>query len=215
MSEQCVCGAVIDQEECQCSVQSTDTVQVDGSGRTGNPLLFYPKLDPDPDNLITCESDGLLMAPPTELSDPPQCHATRNSNLSVANRTLTVVTLNQDRYDTDSMHSIVTDTERIVFNTPGVYLCTLSAAWDNSVLTGDRSARIKKNGRSLLAGAERRALGITTENLGLQVCAVEYFEQGEYIHAEVQQSSGGALNLLSTRYSPNLTAKWLRGNPLD
>lgn len=206
------CGTVIDNDECQCSVVSSDTIEVTGSGKTGKPFLFDTILNPDPNNLLSIAVDGLLGKLPDDLIVPPQAYAYRSTNQSLANDTNTIITLDSERYDTDGMHSTVTNTERLTFQTAGLYLCIFRCAFAGNV-TGDRWAYLRRNSRWIMAGQARKALNTITFEMDMCVVSVEAFAAGEYIHAEAKQDSGGALNVVADRSSPILTAKWLRSDP--
>lgn len=213
MSDQiCTCDLSIDNSVCQCSVVSSYTVAVDGSGRTGRPTTLTPILNPDPDNMLTCESDGLLEKLPDDLLVPPQCRVFHSVPQAIADDTNTILAMNSETYDTDGMHSNVTFNERITFQTNGLYLCTLRVAFAANV-AGDRWAYIRRNAREIIGGQARKALNTITFDMDFTVTVVEYFAVGEFIHAEVKQDSGGALNINAEPASPILTAKWLRGNP--
>lgn len=212
MTEICTCQTTIDNSECSCSVVSSDGITVNGRGTVANPFTFDPRLDPDADNLITCEADGLLLKLPLVLRTPPQAYAYNSVNISITDDTNTIVTLDSERYDTNTMHSLVSNTERLTIVTTGIYRFTFKVAWAGNV-TGDRWMYIRRNGREIMGGSARKAPNSAAFELGMQAVIVEFFEAGEYVHGEVKQDSGGALNLLGNRYSPILTAKWMRGTP--
>lgn len=214
MTNPCTCDITIDNDVCSCSVVSSDGITVGGRGTEANKFTFTPDLDPDEDNLITCAADGLLLELPLVLRVPPQAAAYNSANISIVDDTNTIVTLDSEYYDTDTMHSTVTNTERLTIVTTGVYRFTFRCSWAGNV-TGDRWAYIRRNGREIMGGSARKALNSASFELGQQVVIVEFFEAGEYVHAEVKQDSTAALNLLGNRYSPILTAKWMRGTPYD
>lgn len=208
----CVCGNVIDQDECQCSLASSDCITVDGSGNL-NPLTFSPRRDPDTDNILTCEADGLLVQLPSYIAVPPRAVAYHNANQSIANDTLTVVSLNSEYTDTPGgMHDTVTNNSRLTIVTAGIYILNFVGAFAGNI-TGDRAAYIRKNGNETIAGDEKRALSSATPECGVRVKTHEYLMAGEFIEAVVKQDSTAALNLLATRYSPVLSACFRRLPP--
>lgn len=205
------CGTEIDNDQCQCSVADSDCITFDGSGRT-NPLVAQPRLDSDEDNLITCEPDGLLMQLPSYVLSPPRCQAYHNANQSIANDVDQVVSLNSERYDTDTMHNTVSGTSRIRFNTAGIYVVTFQCSFAGNA-TGDRKAFIRKNGQLPLGGVEKLPPASASIEASLCITIQEYFTTTDYIQPIVKQDSGGALNLLATRYSPVFTATFRRLPP--
>lgn len=209
MSEQvCECGA-IDFTECGCSLTDSDCITIEGSGNL-NPLTPIVRYDPADDNLASSSTGMLVKLPPNILS-PPRCSAYHNANQSINSDVGTVLSLNAEYYDTDTMHDTSTNNSRVTFMTTGIYLVTFLCAWEGNT-SGDRLSLIRKNGNEFLGGVARRALNSATYELGMSVTVQEFFEEDEYVEAYVRQDSGGALNLLATRYSPILSATFRRGS---
>lgn len=206
----CPTCAVIDQDACQCAVVDTDCFTVAGSGSADNPLAVTASFDPDPNNLLSCSAAGLLAQLPLALRTPPKCQAYNNANISLADGDGTVVALNSERYDNGAMHDTVTDNSRITFTTAGIYIVTFNCAFAANA-TGDRSAYIRKNGQDFIAMSQKH--GFATQECGMSVTVHERFEVGEFVEAIAKQDSGGALNLLATRYSPILSVRYRRGLP--
>lgn len=208
----CVCGTEIDNDECQCSLCSSDCIDVIGSGSALNPWEPSVIFDPDEDNLATCAGDGFLVQLPSYIIDPPRCQAYHSSNTSLTNDTSTVLALNSERYDsTGSMHDAVTNNSRITIVTSGIYIVTFLCAFAANA-TGDRQALIRKNGNEFLGGDEKKAASASFET-GMQATVQELLYAGEYLESVAKQDSGGALNVLATRYSPILTAQFKRRPP--
>lgn len=201
------CG--LERSEFDCAFIESDCIRPDGRGSALNPLKLIPKLDPDPDNLMSHGASGLLARLPLAIRTPPKCQAYASANTSIANDSGTVVDLDSERYDNDTMHSAVTNTSRITFNTAGLYVVTFVASFAANA-AGDRSAFIRKNGSEFLAMNQKKAVNSATVETGLGVSVQAMFDAGEFVEAMVQQDSGGALNLLATRYSPILSVRYRR-----
>lgn len=215
MSIFCTCGAAIDPEEFACSVCGSDCLDILGSGSVTNPLYAETLLDPDPDNLATCEADGLLVELPVEITNPPRCQAYHNANQSLATDDLSVLALNSERYDwsVTAMHDTVTNNSRITMPVDGVYIVTLTGAFAANA-AGDRAFYIRKNGREIIGGAERKPPSAAFES-AMTVVVQEAFRSGEYVQALAKQDSGGALNVVVQRWSPVLTVQYRRRHPDD
>lgn len=207
----CTCGA-IDFTLCQCSVDSSESIDIKGSGNL-NPLHPYTTLDPDDDNLMT-EDPALLTKLPSYVISPPRCSAYNNAALPIATDQGVVVTLNSEYFDlpNNDMHDTVTNNSRITIVEPGIYRVKFVCAFAGNV-TGDRAANIRKNGYDFIAGDEKKALVSASLETGLNVATQEWFEEGEFIEAIVKQDSGISINLNATRYSPILTAVFRRRPP--
>jgi hypothetical protein len=106
------------------------------------------------------------------------------------------------------MHDNTTLNSRITIVTAGIYVVTFVCAVEDNG-DGDRQALIRKNGNEFLGGNEKKAASAAFET-GLNVTIQEALLAGEYLEAIVKQDSGTGLDLLSTRYSPVLTAQFRR-----
>lgn len=206
----CTCQAV-EELDCWCSHEDSDVITWDGSGN-GTALEALLTLDPDTDNIWSKSAAGQLVKLPLEVRTPPSCQAYNSSNISIPNNDGTVVTLDSERYDTDSMHSTSVNTSRITFTIPGIYIVTFVCSFAVNV-TGDRQALLRKNGSEFIAGHEKKALVGVSAECGLQVTAVEFFCEDDYVEAVVKQDSTAALNLVGARHSPILSAHYRRGVP--
>lgn len=146
----------------------------------------------------------------TFLGDPPRVSAYRSSNLSISNASETIITLNAETYDTDSMHSTSSATGRLVAATAGLYLCRLRAYFAAST-GGYRQARIYLNGVGVDLIDEDTNDNPSSGTSTSLFCEVEQFlGVGEYVEASCYQSSGGALNLLgSGQRLTRFTARWV------
>ena len=51
-------------KECYCAVIGSDCVAVVGTGTVSSPYQVSPIISPDPDNILACANDGLLVEPP-------------------------------------------------------------------------------------------------------------------------------------------------------
>ena len=127
-----------------------------------------------------------------------------NANLSIANNTVTALTMNSERSDTDGMHSTSVNTSRLTCVTPGTYIITGNAAFASNA-TGIRVLSIRANGTTDLAKVDSDA--VATDVTVLSVSKVVTLGVGEYVELTVYQNSGGNLNVqANTNYSPEFTA---------
>lgn len=207
----CECGTIIDNEECQCSLCASDCIDVNGSGSALNPWEPEVVFDPDSDNLASCASDGFLVQLPSYVTDPPRCQAYNSTNTSLTNDVSTVLALDSERYDSGGMHDVTTLNSRVTIAIDGIYIITFLCSFAANA-AGDRAALIRKNGNEFLGGDEKKPTSASFET-GMQATAQELLYAGEYLECVAKQDSGGALNVLATRYSPILTAQFKRRPP--
>lgn len=145
----------------------------------------------------TWQQEGLFF-------DPPACQAFHNTTQTALTGTVTTLLFNSERFDTDSMHSTVSLTDRITFNTAGIYVLTLKLFWDNNAV-GIRFIGIFLSGATAITSQR-----IVAANESEQTISEIYkFAVGDFINAQVFQTSGGT----RTVGSPELSACWIgRGN---
>ena len=137
----------------------------------------------------------------------PSCRAYNNANISINNNTTTELTFNSERWDTDEIHSTVTNTGRLTCKTAGIYSVFASVSFAANA-TGIRELRFLVNG-SVTHGSVRLAAAssgktnlVSTVQLSLAV--------NDYIEVQVFQSSGGNLNLeYDAQFSPEFGMTYL------
>lgn len=189
---------------CNCNTVSTDCLVWSGDGSADDPYVLDFVLSADGDQLASCTTSGLFAEVPASVSEPPTAQAYRSSHQSIANNTLTTVVFNVELWDTDTMYSTATNTERLTFTTAGTYIVTACLAWNKDV-DGDRIAQIRKGGTDILA-YESKDSGGADLIVGHSLVVQDSFAATNYIEARVQHTGGAALLLLSESYSPIFTA---------
>lgn len=129
-----------------------------------------------------------------------------NANQSIANSTDTALAFNTERADTHAFHSTVTNTSRLTIpaDMGGVYLITSNVFFDANV-TGQRALAIRLNGASFIAGVNSNATGGGTAATNLSLAKPYPLVVGDYIEAIVNQSSGGALNVVTSIDVPSFS----------
>ncbi len=139
--------------------------------------------------------------------DPPACHVFNSAALNVAHNTEVFLTFNSERYDTDGMHSTSVNTDRITFNTPGIYEVTAGVDITANT-TGIRYPFFQLNGTTAL-GYEISAAP-SVGSMAFMVSTRWKFAAGDYVRIGVYQSSGITLQVLRTGLaSPEFSAIWL------
>jgi len=122
------------------------------------------------------------------------CHVYNSANISIPDSVETILTFDSERYDTDTMHSVVGNTGRITFTTAGKYHVTALATFAGNA-TGVRYICFYLSATGTKIGQTRwpnfgAAIGVA------MLCAVEYeFAAGDYVTVYAWQNSGGALNI--------------------
>lgn len=146
----------------------------------------------------------------TFLADPPRVSAYRSSDLAITTATETIVTLNAETYDTDTMHSTSSNTGRLVAATAGLYECSLRVYFELNT-TGYRWCRIYLNGVGVTVVDEAVQENPSSTLATSLYCHVEqYLDVGEYVEASCYHTRGANLNLLGTGSRlTRFTARWV------
>lgn len=203
---------------CECTWASSNCVHISKQD-TGTPERPYepePRLDPITGNLLECGPAGLAAFLPPYLLDPPACNVYSNQEQVIGYDVAQHLFFNSERYDTDSMHDDAEHSDRISFQTPGVYLVSLNLRWNKTkATTGDLAAFIRRTGSEFLA-VDSMPIGGPDLFAGHSMSVEGEFEAGDYVEAMVKQdtvdSNGNGKNLTVTvrRNSPVFSAMFLR-----
>jgi hypothetical protein len=133
---------------------------------------------------------------PTQTQEP-QVRVTNSGTQSIPNGTDTALTFDTETFDTDSMHSTVSNTSRLTCQTPGLYHITGGAEFSTNA-TGLRACVIKINGStpigfgtSVPGSSVSSALNRLTANMIYRLSA------GDYVEFMVHQTSGAALSTVA------------------
>jgi len=125
-----------------------------------------------------------------------------DANIVTVSGTSKLLTFNQERYDTDEIHSTITDTGRLVCKTAGKYSfygCVLWAA--NAV--GIRSHQVILNGSDVIARQDFQAVSAAGYGTGSIIAGVYDLAVNDYLTFIVYQSSGSNINILvGAKYTP-------------
>jgi len=114
---------------------------------------------------------------------------------SIPDVTVTTLTFDTERYDSDSMHSTSSNTGRMTINTAGVYLIHLTGYFASNA-TGFRNAYLLVNGAGPYIMENKNAVNgdVTLINFSAELdLAVN-----DYVEVQLYQNSGGALNFTSS-----------------
>ncbi len=131
------------------------------------------------------------------LLSPPRCGAYQTASTNMATSGVGAVILwDTELYDTDSIHSTVTNTSRFTSATTGLYRVHGSLGFAANA-TGYRSVNVRKNaagasGGGTSVGVFRVPATATLSTLVPFSCSVQ-LTAGDYIEVFGAQASGGAL----------------------
>jgi hypothetical protein len=130
----------------------------------------------------------------------PIVRAYNSANISINDSTLTALTFDSERYDTDTMHSTVTGTGKLTATTAGTYHIIGQVRFATSAV-GVRQISIRLNGTTTLAF---KGMSAASASVHGDIVETDYqFNATDYVELIVYQTSGGALNVdVAANYSP-------------
>lgn len=147
---------------------------------------------------------GKWVTPQQIIGGAPAASAYNSANLSINNGAVTTLTLDSEDFDTDNMHSTVSNTSRLTCNTAGVYQITANVNFASNS-GGERLLILLLNGTTSIARTRESA--DATGETDMNLARLYRLAVGDYVEVQVYQSSGGALNVQSlANYSPRLEA---------
>ena len=125
--------------------------------------------------------------------------AYNTANISTSSGSWAPLTLDSERFDTDSMHSDSSNTERLTCNTAGKY-AIFGIARHATDTTGQRMLRVLLNGTTTIAEIKFDA-GASDVTEG--IATLYSLSATDYVELQSFQNSGGALNIEAVpNYSP-------------
>ena len=130
------------------------------------------------------------------------CHAYHDATQSITDDTLTVLALNQERLDTDTMHDLVTNNSRITFTTAGKYVVGANVSFAADA-DGYRQLAVLLNGTSI--GRVIHMAAPATTNCEINVVVYYAMTAAQYSEAQVRHTAGAAINV-QTSPTPALWA---------
>lgn len=180
-----VTGSVIDISYMKSLAVSGNSDTVDG---------FHANSTPTPNQIPVLDGLGKLSSSVLPSQTSVSCSLYNNANQSVSNATEKILNFNSEDIDTDLMHDPATNNSRITINTPGLYLVGYKIRYAGAT-TGDRTARINKNG-SGVRGSFSETGPNGTAPITVECELLMQLVANDFLECRVYQTSGGALNVL-------------------
>jgi hypothetical protein len=146
------------------------------------------------DSVGTSElTDGAVL--PANVGTIPSARVWKDSNTSIADNVETTLTFNQERWDTQGLHSTVSNTERLTAPIAGLYVVSAHIHWGSGI-TGVRSVLLRLNGTTYVAEAAQPSSG--EWNTPTQsISTVVSLAAAEYAEVRVIQANGTAVSVLA------------------
>jgi len=122
---------------------------------------------------------------------------------TISTATDTLLTFDTETFDTNSYHSTVSNTSRLVAPTTGYYFFEAQVNWDyGGTAPNNPILRVKKNG-SIYQVAN--SFGTANRSSVMQTIGVVELNATDYIEIEVRQDSGGNVTIINANGCTNFT----------
>lgn len=143
------------------------------------------------------------------LYTPPMAHVFNSAGISIPNNSVTALSFDSERYDTDGIHSPTTYPTRLTCNTAGVYLLTANIRWALNA-NGHRGIFFQLGSGVSFAG--NTIVPVPTIPIYQSLAGVYRLAVGDYVEVVVIQTSGAALGVEFTAdLSIEATMQWIGG----
>jgi hypothetical protein len=136
----------------------------------------------------------------TSLFKPPACFIYRTSADTAQNATWLRPTFDAELYDTDSMHDLSTNTQRITFNTAGIYVISAGIYFENNSTSGERILCLSKNASNADPQTATAGVNVGTQyiNTGeaymrMSLTTIHRFNVADFMTMHLFQNHGAAM----------------------
>jgi len=134
----------------------------------------------------------------TNLVASPSARVYNNSAITIANATWITLTFNNERWDTNNLHSTSLNTSRLVAPSAGVYLIECSSRFAITT-TGQRQGYLIMNANGVPSDGTPLAivgtLALATGRTPIIVSTIYQLNAGDYVECFVYQTSGANLTV--------------------
>ncbi len=150
------------------------------------------KCNKDKANVMIVENALLSLVEiiPDSATDDISCKVTKSADQTITNSTSTIITWDNEDYDTDSMHDNITNNSRITIKTPGKYSVMAQYEWTSNS-SGKRIIDIMKNNTAV-----GKANYLASGNSQHTISFIGEFLVNDILEVRVFQDSGGNLDFL-------------------
>lgn len=136
----------------------------------------------------------------------PACRVYNNAAISIPNNTVTALTFNSERWDTDDFHSTVTNTSRLTVPVAGLYY--IHGHIQIAAGANVASVQIRLNGATYITRHSDPQSSTAAREMSVSTCYS--LAASDYVELVVFQNSGGALNVNAVgNHSPEFGMTYL------
>lgn len=152
-----------------------------------NATGIYWRLDP---NVSGTLYRGVAMSSPIAVA----CRVYHSQAVNVSNNTPYTLTWDSERNDPYGMHSLVTEPTRITVPEPGFYAVGACVKWSHDA-NGGRTLDLLRNGAVGIGLVTNLPFPASTTRVFQLINTITWLDAGDYVEAQVVQTSGSTLSL--------------------
>ncbi len=119
-----------------------------------------------------------------------------SSNISIPNFTLTPIPFNTEKFDTNDLHDVTTNTTRLTAKKAGIYQIT-GAAHFELLNAGYRELQIRRNGTEYIASQRMDYTACSVQNLPLNIATLYKLDVDDYVELMAAHNYGTAMNIIA------------------
>lgn len=128
------------------------------------------------------------------------CRCNSSSAIALPSGAFTTLSFNNNRWDTDNIHSTTVNPSRLVCRTPGVYLIQASLSFSSNLL-GRRDARLMINGAAITSEGRPAVADAKTplpvlNSTSISISGSWLMNAGDYAEVAAYQDSGIAMGIV-------------------
>ena len=143
------------------------------------------------------------------LSTPPSARVYNDADIGISHNTLTALTFNSERWDTDEIHSTVSNTGRLTCKTAGLHGIYGHIRFAPNV-SGSRIISIRLNGTDVIAHQRVSAIPASGDETSISIYTEYVLAVNDYVELLVFHNSGTTLSVTYTaKYSPEFGMTYL------
>jgi hypothetical protein len=136
---------------------------------------------------------GVIEQGITDAHNMPAARAFNSAAQTITTATVTALTFDSERYDTDTIHDTVTNNSRLTCKHAGVYEIVGHMGWAVSAAGTFRQMKLRVNGATVIA----TGTGSPSASHGSEMAVPAQWKMAvnDYVELTVQQDSGGNLTV--------------------
>jgi len=161
---------------------------------------------------ITSAWGNSVKAATDYLANPPACRVFNSVDINLADNAFTTLTFDSERYDTDSMHSTAATTDRITFNTAGLYVVSGTVNFTSAADYALIALFITLNGTTPPIAAHYGQNTAVATDPTITLTTVYKFAAGDFVILRAFQDNTANVTRAAKRvanYSPEFSATWI------